>query len=164
MGLRQACGIQVNFLFSFRKNSFPSTLPEGFILESELQPSPRALNRLLSKCNEKTHSFKRLEMALERSFFHISILEKKTGKLSGFVRATSDNGLNANLWNLVAEPGVNQKHFLYVLVNQALGRLRRDLPGCSISVSAPQIAINALQEQVFLFCSFPFAFQKDSAS
>ena len=68
----------------------------------------------------------------------------------GFVRATSDNGLNANLWNLVAEPGNYQSIFLAVLVNRVMAILRRDLPGCSISVSSPRIAIDALKANGFL--------------
>ncbi len=113
-------------------------------------PLPKDLNKLLSHCNEKTHPPKRLSLALEKSIFHLSIFEEATGKLVGFVRATSDNGLNANLWNLVAKPGIYQGQLLSVLVNRALGMIRKDIPGCSISVSAPVMTINVLQEQGFL--------------
>ncbi len=89
-------------------------------------------------------------MALENSVCYLSILEEVSGKLSGFVRATSDNGLNANLWNLVAEPGNKQRQLLAVLVHRALVILRRDVPGCSISVSAPVMSIEALKENGFL--------------
>ncbi len=112
-------------------------------------PSPQALNRLLLRCNEETHSPKKLALAFEKSIC-ISIFEKSTGKLSGFVRATSDKGLNANLWNLVAQPGRYQGIFLDVLIHHALGILRREMPGCSISVSAPSMAMQSLQEQGFL--------------
>ena len=113
-------------------------------------PSPEALNQLLARCNEETHPSKRLSLALEKSAFHLSILEESTGKLSGFVRATSDKGLNANLWNLVAEPSPEQGQLLAVLVYRSLGILRRKMPGCSVSVSAPAIAIDALKENGFL--------------
>ena len=68
----------------------------------------------------------------------------------GFVRATSDKGLNANLWNLVATPGEYQDLLLLFLVHHSLRILRREMPGCSISVSAPSVAITALLNQGFL--------------
>ena len=80
----------------------------------------------------------------------MSILKVKDGNLVGFVRATSDRGLNANLWNLVAEPGDNQQDLLGVLVYNALKVLRRDIPGCSISVAATPYAIQSLKRQGFL--------------
>jgi len=136
-------------LFSFRQQSPPS-LPSGFVLDLQHLPSPDALNRLLARCNEETHPSKRLALALEKSDFHLSILEESSGKLSGFVRATSDKGLNANLWNLVAEPSLEQGQLLAVLVHRALRILRREMPGCSVSVSAPLMAIDALKEHGFL--------------
>jgi len=73
--------------------------------------------------------------------------------LVGFVRATSDQALNANLWDLAVapeEPVGIQGQVLQVLVVAALGRLRRELPGCSISVAAPQGALAALKQQGFV--------------
>ncbi len=137
-------------MFSFSNRSQYPRLPSGFVLELEKPPSPEALNRLLAKCNEETHPPRRLALAFEKSAFHLSILEESTGKLFGFVRATSDNGLNANLWNLVAEPSHEQGQLLSVLVHRSLGILRREIPGCSVSVSAPSMAIEALKENGFL--------------
>ncbi len=137
-------------LFPFRNHSSIPRLPPGFVLETEQAPSPEALNRLLSRCRETTHPPERLSLALQRSVFHLSIFEEGTGSLAGFVRVTSDFGLNANLWNLVAKPGACQAQLIAVLVNRALAMLRRDLPGCSISVSATTATLEALQEQGFL--------------
>ncbi len=125
-------------------------LPSGFVLESKKPPTPHALNRLLAYCKEAKHSPKKLHLALERSLCHLSIFDEANGNLVGFVRATTDYGLNVNLWNLLAIPGQNQQQFLAVLVHTALAILRRDVPGCSISVSAPVDTIKALQEQGFL--------------
>ena len=125
-------------------------MPSGFFLESQKAPLPRDLNRLLSKCNEETHPPKKLALALEKSCFYLSIFEESSGKLAGFVRATSDRGLNANLWNLVAEPGDNQQDLLKVLVYNALKVLRRDMPGCSISVQAPVSSFISLEESGFI--------------
>ncbi len=136
-------------MFSFLQRSTP-ILPEGFILETQKLPTPQQLNNLLSKCKEKTHPSRRLEIALKQSFCFLSIINQGNGNLVGFVRATTDNGLNANLWNLVAEPSKNQQLILSFLVNRILIILKRDLPGCSISVSSPSIAITALQSQGFL--------------
>ncbi len=71
-------------------------------------------------------------------------------KLYGFVRITSDKGLNANLWDLVALPGEYQTKFLVTLIHYSLAIIRKDLPGCSISVAAPSIATEALQNEGFV--------------
>ena len=125
-------------------------MPKGFFLEYKKKPSAQALNRLLSACKVETYPPNRLALALENSNFCLSILEEVTGALAGFVRVTSDKGLNANLWNLAAQPGKNQGELLVVLVHHALSIIRRDMPGCSISISAPSIAIKSLEEQGFL--------------
>ena len=116
----------------------------------ETAPSPDALNSLLAKCNEETYPPGKLALALKKSAFHMSIWNQSNGKLVGFVRATSDKGLNANLWNLVAEPSFEQAKLLAILVHRSLGILKRQMPGCSISIAAPVIALDALKENGFL--------------
>ncbi len=135
-------------MFSFRQQS--PTLPPGFVLDSEVAPSPAALNTLLARCNEETHPPKKLALALKNSDFHLSIFQESSGKLVGFVRATSDQGLNANLWNLVAEPLLQQEKLLAVLLYRSLSILKKKMPGCSVSVSAPEIAVEALKKNGFL--------------
>ncbi len=132
--------------------SFPRSpkLPTGFSLKFEEQPSAQALNRLLSKSNSETYSPKKLALALDNSSYNLSILEEDTLKLCGFVRITTDQGLNANLWDLVALPGEHQQIFLSVLINQSLFIIRRDFPGCSVSVAAPSIAIKVLEDEGFI--------------
>ena len=125
-------------------------LPEGCRIETEQRPTPAALNDLLQSCGESTHPEEQWLKALERSLWQISLIDTGTDELIGFVRATSDLALNANLWNLAARPGPDQGQLLAVLVHRALHILRRDLPGCSLSVSAPEIAINSLKEQGFV--------------
>ncbi len=120
------------------------------MLESQKFPKAAALNKLLSRCREPIHAPEKWALALERSVWHLSILEKASGNLAGFVRATSDHGLNANLWNLVAQPGELQEQLLAFLVDQALDTLRRTMPGCSISVLAPAKTLNTLKAQGFI--------------
>ena len=132
------------------RDIFNPRLPEGYVLKVNTYPSPEALNKLLSSCKEATHPSKRLSAALRRSSFCLSIFEESNERLMGFVRATSDKGLNANLWNLVATPGEYQDLLLLFLVHHSLRILRREMPGCSISVSAPSVAITALLNQGFL--------------
>ena len=133
-----------------RRYSKPPKIPSGFYLESYKIPSPQALNRLLARCNLETHPPKQLQLAIERSDCFLSVLEASTLNLSGFVRVTSDKGLNANLWDLSADPGKHQEQLLAVLVDRILRTIRKDLPGCSISVAAPSIAIAALKSQGFI--------------
>jgi len=125
-------------------------IPEGFVLlRSEIIPV-RKINRLLSRCNQDTHPPRKLESALKRSDFFLTLIQKNTENLVGFVRVTSDKGLNANLWDLVAEPGDQQEKYISIIVFKSIEIIRRELPGCSISVAAPLISLKALQANGFL--------------
>ena len=125
-------------------------IPGGFILlRSELIPV-RKINRLLSKCNQDTHQPRKLELALKNSDFYLTLLQKTSGKLVGFVRVTSDKGLNANLWDLVAEPGDQQEKYISIVIFKAIEIIRKELPGCSISVAAPLISLKPLKANGFL--------------
>ena len=137
-------------MLSFLQQPSVPQLPEGYRLETGLVPEPAAINRLLASCQESTHPEALWPKALERSLWQISILEESTGELVGFVRATSDMALNANLWNLAAAPGEDQPKLLKALVHRSLACLRRDLPGCSISIAAPAQALDAIKSQGFL--------------
>ena len=125
-------------------------MPVGFKLESKIAPSVQAINRLLARCNLETHSPKRLALALEKSDCFLSLVEEKSCNLYGFVRVTSDKGLNANLWDLSAEPGQLQEVMISILIHRILKMIKQDIPGCSISVAASSIAVKGLQEQGFL--------------
>tara|TARA_Y100001968_G_C18904422_1_gene502289 strand:- start:59 stop:511 length:453 start_codon:yes stop_codon:yes gene_type:complete len=130
-------------------NSSPQ-IPEGFILQRSETVSPRRLNKLLSRCNLDTHQPRNLELALKNSDFYLTLLELASENLVGFVRVTSDKGLNANMWDLSAEPGDHQEKFITIIVFKAIEIIRRELPGCSISVAAPSISIKALKANGFL--------------
>ena len=125
-------------------------IPEGFILLRSEIVSVRKINRLLSRCNQDTHQPRKFELALENSDFYLTLLQKTSDSLVGFVRVTSDKGLNANLWDLVAEPGDQQEKFISIMIFKSIEIIRRELPGCSISVAAPLISINPLKANGFL--------------
>ena len=125
-------------------------IPEGFVLLRSEFGSVRKINRLLSRCNQDTHQPRKLELALKKSDFYLTLLQKTSENLVGFVRVTSDKGLNANLWDLVAEPGDQQETYMSIIVFNAIDIIRRELPGCSISVAAPLISLNPLKASGFL--------------
>tara|TARA_B100000579_G_scaffold134563_1_gene108919 strand:+ start:900 stop:1352 length:453 start_codon:yes stop_codon:yes gene_type:complete len=131
-------------------NKFPQ-IPEGFVLHRSENIAVRKINRLLSRCNQDTHPPRKLESALKRSDFFLTLIQKNTENLVGFVRVTSDKGLNANLWDLVAEPGDQQERYISIIVFKAIDIIRRELPGCSISIAAPSISLKALKANGFLF-------------
>ena len=56
------------------------------------------------QCGDPQRLEARLEQALARSNWQFSVRDPN-GVLVGFVRATSDLALNANLWDLSADPG-----------------------------------------------------------
>ena len=125
-------------------------IPQGFVLLRSELISVRKINRLLSRCNQDTHQPRKLELALKNSDFYLTLLQKTSENLVGFVRVTSDKGLNANLWDLVAEPGDQQEKYMSIIVFKAVEIIRRELPGCSISVAAPLMSINSLKANGFL--------------
>ena len=125
-------------------------IPEGFVLLRNEIVSVRKINRLLGRCNQDTHQPSKLELALKSSDFYLTLLQKTSETLVGFVRVTSDKGLNANLWDLVAEPGNHQEKYISIIVFNAIEIIRRELPGCSISVAAPMISLQALTSNGFL--------------
>ena len=141
-----------SLLIPFRGQPQPPQLPLGYGLDTETPPSAEELNALLVACGDPARPPQRLQRALAASAWQLSV-RGPDGQLLGFVRATSDQALNANLWDLAvdpAEPAPTQQQLLQVLVHTALGRLRRELPGCSVSVAAPQGALEALRQHGFV--------------
>jgi hypothetical protein len=69
----------------------------------------------------------------------------------GFIRATTDQALNANLWDLLTDPAETMREeVLQALIHTALARLRREVGGCSISLAAPPEALTALRSAGFV--------------
>ncbi|WP_094555080.1 GNAT family acetyltransferase [Synechococcus sp. 1G10] len=136
-------------MIPFRSQPPAPRLPEGYRTEAE-PPQPGELNILLMACGESQRDEQRLVLVLERSAWQLCVRDPQ-GRLVGFVRATSDQALNANLWDLSAWPAdPHRSTVLAVLVHGALSRLRRELSGCSISVAAPPEALSALQQHGFM--------------
>ena len=119
-------------------------------MSMEFVPNGASINALLQDCGDQPHPVDRWPLALQRSIWHLSILDNENKRLVGFVRATSDQALNANLWNLAAASGPDQSRLLSVLVHRSLACLRKDLPGCSISIAAPAQALDALKSRGFI--------------
>ena len=136
-------------MIPFRSQNPSPVLPAGYNLSSELAPTARELHALQASASPPP-SEERWQRALARSTWQLS-LRREDQQLVGFVRATSDLALNANLWNLVADPqDPHHELLLQVLVQTALQRLRRDLPGCSISLSAPPDTLTVLRRCGFV--------------
>ena len=125
-------------------------LPEGYFVNSSIVPSAKDLNRLLVNCGCESFPIQKLSLAIEKSNFFFTIQNELKNKLYGFVRVTSDRGLNANLWNLTAEQGNNQNLFYSVLLQATLEKINREMPGCSISVQAPGSSFKSLEESGFI--------------
>ena len=125
-------------------------LPEGYFLDSSQVPNAKDLNRLLLNCDCEVFPMQKISQAIKNSNFFFSIKSEFKNKLYGFVRVTSDRGLNANLWNLSAEKGKNQNLFYSVLLQATLEKINREMPGCSISVQAPLSSFKSLEEIGFI--------------
>ena len=125
-------------------------LPEGYFINSSYVPAAKDLNRLLVSCNCDSFPMQKITRAIENSNFFFTIQKESKNKLYGFVRVTSDRGLNANLWNLSAEKGNNQNLFYLVLLKATLEKINREMPGCSISVQAPVSSFKSLEDSGFI--------------
>jgi len=125
-------------------------LPEGFFLDSDCAPTARAINRLLASCGSDFFPNDKLSNAIKNSNFFFTIYSDSKKKTHAFVRVTSDKGLNANLWNLCAQPGDNQELFYSVLLKSTIEKINREMPGCSISVQAPPSSFKSLKDSGFI--------------
>ena len=125
-------------------------LPEGYFINSSQVPTAKDLNRLLVNSGCESFPIQKLSLAIKSSNFFFTIQNESKRKLFGFVRVTSDRGLNANLWNLSAEKGSNQNLFYSILLQVTLEKINREMPGCSISVQAPVTSFKSLEESGFI--------------
>ena len=125
-------------------------LPEGYFVNSSQIPLAKEVNKLLANCGCETFPIRPLSEAIQKSNFFFTIQNKLNNKLYGFVRVTSDRGLNANLWNLSALKGNNQELFYSILLKVTLEKINREMPGCSISVQAPESSLKSLEESGFI--------------
>ncbi len=123
-------------------------LPEGYFINSSKIPSAKEVNKLLANCGCETFPSKPLSDAIQKSNFFFTIQNELKNKLYGFVRVTSDRGLNANLWNLSASQDNNQQLYYSILLQVTLEKINREMPGCSISVQAPVSSFKSLEEVV----------------
>lgn len=137
-------------LLPFRAPSTTSHLQEGYGLL--VQPSLRleAVNQLLESCGERPRTAEIWSRVLAHSCWHL-VVQNPQGHWVGFIRATSDRALNANLWDLITAPADPARDsVIRALVMASLDRLRRELNGCSISISAPAEAIAVLHQAGFV--------------
>ena len=125
-------------------------LPEGYFVNSSQIPLAKEVNKLLVNCGCETFPIKPLSEAIQKSNFFFTIQNECKNKLYGFVRVTSDRGLNANLWNLSSLPVNNQQLYYQILLQVTLEKINREMPGCSISVQAPASSFISLEQNGFI--------------
>jgi len=125
-------------------------LPKGYFVNSSKIPLAKEVNKLLGACGCDTFPIKPFSEAIKKSNFFFAIQNENKNNLYGFVRVTSDRGLNANLWNLSAAPGNNQQLYYSILLQVTLEKINREMPGCSISVQAPVSSFKSLEESGFI--------------
>lgn len=137
-------------MLPFRNQPATPRLPGGYRLMCDEAPPVEALNRLRQACGEPPRRPELWQRALERSHGQFAVLDPQN-RLCGYLRITSDQALNANLWDLLSDPAdPSREEVITALLQAALIRLRRELSGCSVSVSAPPEALAALSRAGFV--------------
>ena len=137
-------------MIPFRSQQPQPRLRQGYQLLHQPDCSAEELDDLLRHCGDRPRGASRWQRVLERSAWHLAIRDEHE-QLVGFVRATSDQALNANLWDLLADPcDPARDEVLEALVQAALTRLRRELGGCSVSLAAPPEALRAVTKAGFV--------------
>ncbi|MFM9089518.1 MAG: N-acetyltransferase [Cyanobium sp.] len=140
----------LSLLLPFRGPPTSGLLQEGYALLVQPSLQLEDLNHLLVSCGESPRSDALWSRVMRQSIWHL-VVQNPQGRWVGFVRATSDRALNANLWDLVTAPADPAREaVIRTLVVAALDRLRRELSGCSISISAPAEALAALRQSGFV--------------
>ena len=71
-------------------------LPDGFYVNSTEIPPARLINNLLVSAGSDFFSNDKLYQAIKNSNFFFAICNESKRQVFGFVRVTSDKGLNAN--------------------------------------------------------------------
>lgn len=136
-------------LLPFRSPPAPSPLRDGYVLLVQPSLQVEALNQMLESCGGRARTAATWDEVIRRSSWHLAVQDPQGGWV-GFIRATSDRALNANLWDLISAPAdPAREEVIRALVAAAVERLRRELSGCSISISAPAEAITALTQAGF---------------
>ena len=137
-------------MLPFRSQPPPPRLPPGYRLDWQLPLGFAELDRLLVLSGDRARGEDLWQRVLERSVWYLGV-EDERRRLVGFLRATSDQALNVNLWDLLSDPAdPGREEVITALVQTALARLRRELGGCSISLSAPPEALRALTRAGFV--------------
>ncbi|MFZ0408973.1 MAG: N-acetyltransferase [Cyanobium sp.] len=137
-------------MIPFRSQPPQPRLREGYQLLQQPAWDAAELDQLLQLCGDQPRGSRRWGLVLERSAWHLAIRNDRD-QLVGFVRATSDQALNANLWDLLADPSDPARdEVLQALVQAALNRLRREMAGCSVSLAAPPEALRAVTKAGFV--------------
>ena len=137
-------------MIPFRSQPPQPRLRQGYQLLQQPGCSAEELDDLLRQCGDRPRGASRWQLVLERSAWHLAIRDERD-QLVGFVRATSDQALNANLWDLLADPcDPARDEVLQALVQAALSRLRKEMGGCSVSLAAPPEALRAVTKAGFV--------------
>lgn len=116
----------------------------------EGSPLVEGLDRLLLLCGDRPRGEALWQRVLQHSSWHLLVQDPGEQPV-GFLRATSDQALNANLWDLLSDPAdPDREDVIAALVQTGLARLRRELSGCSISLSAPPESLRILTRAGFV--------------
>nr|YP_010925719.1 hypothetical protein RMC01_pgp206 [Neoporphyra seriata]WKD83951.1 hypothetical protein [Neoporphyra seriata] len=85
------------------------------------------LEKLCDSVGWVKRPLKKVKVALKNSSIIISLIQKEdtNTKLVGFARATSDNGFNATIWDVVIHPDFQGLGLGKVVVHQLIKQLRQ---------------------------------------
>ena len=87
------------------------------------------LNTLFSKVGFARRDPTRLRCALDHTFALLALVDKRSGKVVGFGRATSDGASTATIWDVVVHPRFQKQGIGRALVEALVDTLvKKDIP------------------------------------
>ncbi len=127
------------------------TIANRTVIAAEPAIQPDELNHFFCQVGEPSRPLHRLQQALQHSYLSLTARTLSDRRLVGFVRATSDEALNASVWDLLVDPLLpNASAVKLQLLDRLLRELRQSIPGCSISILGRQQDQSILRDLQFV--------------
>mmetsp|Transcript_2476 Transcript_2476/g.4401 ORF Transcript_2476/g.4401 Transcript_2476/m.4401 type:complete len:264 (+) Transcript_2476:144-935(+) len=118
---------------------------------SKQDVTAKEINELLVRAGERPRDIEKWKKAIEHTFCLVSARLISGGKLIGIARATSDEALNATIWDLIVDPALpDPTGMKRNIVSYLLKELKYTVPQCSVTLMSREIDISMYESLDFV--------------